>query len=149
MGAAKHTQCKRCLLRSLVLPQPPLMQLMYYFAESAIRTRTIRLSPWHNMVRRHFPSARRQITQREEWLWKKIYATKCESIWRFSPRGRKKKQFGTKLQRIHTCIFSTWAFVVDAVKALSVLIAHHAMCAMFKNKRAGYWFTRRRVLSMV
>lgn len=64
-GSSKtDTMQAASLLRSLVLLQPLLMQLMYYLAESVIRTCTIPLLVWHNMGCCHFPwlLAWRQIT---------------------------------------------------------------------------------------
>lgn len=46
-GTAKHTMQAACL-RSLVLLQPLLMQLMYYLAESVITTCTVQLLAGHN-----------------------------------------------------------------------------------------------------
>lgn len=71
-------------LRSLVLLQPLWMQLMYYLAESVIRTRRIRLLVRHNMGCCH--SSRTAVVKADYKGMKVIVgtrATKCDAVRQF------------------------------------------------------------------
>lgn len=74
-------------LRSLVLLQPLWMQLMYYLAESVIRTRRIRLLAQHYMGCCHFS---RIAGVKADYMGMQVIArtraTKCDAVKQF-PNG--------------------------------------------------------------
>lgn len=61
----------------------------------------------------------------------KTHTSECDCVKQFPPREEKKYY-------INAYIYSMRVFVMIVIKSLIVSIARHAICGVFKNKRAGY-----------
>lgn len=113
MGRLKRHNAGSKELRSLVLPQPLLMQLTHYLAESVIRTCTIQTF------------LRDAVVSPGGWREGRLHGVKRKRLW--------KNETAELLKSING-VFS--AAVIEAGRRSDCI----SICVVFKNKRAGYWF---------